>query len=314
MTIKIGHASLSEDKSTGWDGKAQAGDQTKKEVCTRKWYDGNWDYVLRAKDSKVAEKMAKTCEAGCTNDLIGYDQSQRLTLNDQAKKVGYDLSKIKTACECDCSAFMCVCALSAGINVEPSLRTATMKQGFDRTGAFNILTDKKYLTSDKYLKRGDILVRAGVHTVMALEDGSEVKKEVVKPAEKPVVKPVEKSIKAGDKLTYTGKVYSNSNGGNTKVVKNRTVYVRQVLAKGNYPILVSATQYGIGIGWVSTTMLGAKVSTPVPVSAKVYYTVKRGDTLGKIAKAHGTTVDKLASLNSIKNVNLIAVGQKIRVR
>ena len=39
------------------------------------------------------------------------------------------------------------------------------------------------------------------------------------------------------------------------------------------------------------------------------YTVKKGDTLYAIAKANGTTVNNLASLNNIKDVNLIYVGQ-----
>lgn len=46
----------------------------------------------------------------------------------------------------------------------------------------------------------------------------------------------------------------------------------------------------------------------------VYYIVKRGDTLYKIAQTYGTTVDKLVSLNNIKNPNLINVGQKLRVK
>ena len=39
------------------------------------------------------------------------------------------------------------------------------------------------------------------------------------------------------------------------------------------------------------------------------YMVKKGDTLSKIAKAHGTTVAKLAKINAISDVNLIRVGQ-----
>lgn len=50
--------------------------------------------------------------------------------------------------------------------------TSTMKSAFSSTGAFEVLTDSKYLSSDKYLKRGDILVKPGSHTVMALENGS----------------------------------------------------------------------------------------------------------------------------------------------
>ncbi len=44
-----------------------------------------------------------------------------------------------------------------------------------------------------------------------------------------------------------------------------------------------------------------------------YYKVKRGDTLGQIARRHGTTVKKLASLNNIKGTNIRA-GQTIRIR
>lgn len=41
------------------------------------------------------------------------------------------------------------------------------------------------------------------------------------------------------------------------------------------------------------------------------YTVKRGDTLSKIAAKFGTTYQKLASYNGIANPNIISVGQKI---
>lgn len=45
----------------------------------------------------------------------------------------------------------------------------------------------------------------------------------------------------------------------------------------------------------------------------IYHTVVRGDTLWAIAIRYGTTVAKIASLNGIKNVNLIYTGQKLRV-
>lgn len=43
------------------------------------------------------------------------------------------------------------------------------------------------------------------------------------------------------------------------------------------------------------------------------YTVVRGDTLGKIAKEYGTTVECLAKVNEIANVNLIDVDQVLLV-
>ena len=41
------------------------------------------------------------------------------------------------------------------------------------------------------------------------------------------------------------------------------------------------------------------------------YTVKQGDTLRKLAKQFGKTVEEFASANSIQNPNLIKVGQEL---
>jgi LysM repeat protein len=43
------------------------------------------------------------------------------------------------------------------------------------------------------------------------------------------------------------------------------------------------------------------------------YTVKKGDTLSAIAKAHSTTVAKLTSLNSLADPDDLAIGQKLKV-
>ncbi len=49
-----------------------------------------------------------------------------------------------------------------------------------------------------------------------------------------------------------------------------------------------------------------------PAQAKIY-TVVPGDTLGRIAKANGSSIFELARINGIKNVNIIMVDQKIEV-
>lgn len=176
MAVRIGHA-VSDERGKANSGSA--GDQTGKEVYIRNWYSSSWKYVLRCKDKDKIEVMAKACEDGCNNANIGYDQYQRNTLNTQAKKVNYDLSKITTKCETDCSAFMTVCAQAAGIDVPYNSgnapTTSTMKTAFTSTGMFEVLDDSKYLTSDKYLERGDIIVNPGKHTVMVLDNGSAVK-------------------------------------------------------------------------------------------------------------------------------------------
>lgn len=89
------------------------------------------------------------------------------------------------------------------------------------------------------------------------------------------------------------------------------------------------TLYGTYYFWSSEIIRGrAKITTEpskvgvkgqvlcwinVPDNAEVVYVVKRGDTLGAIAKKYNTTVKVLASHNGIKNPDLIMVGQKIRI-
>ena len=174
MPIKIGHASIDENKKASG---GKAGDQTGSEVCIRSWYSSPWDLVLRPKDSTKAEKMAQACEDACGNKNIGYDQYQRNTLNEKAKAVGYKLSKITTACECDCSSLMTVCAQAAGIDIPyvygNAPYTGNMRDQFMKTGEFEALTASKFLTSDAHLKRGDILVRTNGHTAMVLGNGAQ---------------------------------------------------------------------------------------------------------------------------------------------
>lgn len=45
-----------------------------------------------------------------------------------------------------------------------------------------------------------------------------------------------------------------------------------------------------------------------------YYTVRKGDTLGKIASRYHTTVSKLCKLNRIKETTILQIGRKLRVR
>lgn len=168
MSVKIGHASIDEN---GRAKGGNAGDQTKREVYTRIWYNKPWTAVIRPKHSKVAEKIAKAMEQACANDKIGYDQYQRTTLYTQAKANNWDLSKITTACECDCSSLVAVCVNAAGITVSKDIYTGNQQAALKATGEFDIYTASKYIGSDSYLKRGDILLGKG-HTAIVLSDGA----------------------------------------------------------------------------------------------------------------------------------------------
>ena len=67
--------------------------------------------------------------------------------------------------------------------------------------------------------------------------------------------------------------------------------------------------------YVGQKLIVGWTDKPVPPEPeKVYYTVKRGDNLTKIAAMYGTTVSQLVAWNNIKNPNLIYTGQVLRVK
>lgn len=163
----------------------KAGDQTKKEWAIIPWYSRPWTHILRHPDSKVRETIAKLAEAAAHNDFIGYDQNQRMTYWEELKKAGFNPSRIKVACESDCSAGVIANTKAAGylhgIKELQSLSatyTGNMLPGFKKAG-FNILREKKYLDSDNFLLRGDILLCVGRHTATNLTDGDKVSRYAI---------------------------------------------------------------------------------------------------------------------------------------
>lgn len=177
MSVIIGHASINENgKVTG----GKAGDQTGKEVCTREWYDKNWKYVLRPISEAVAENSAVFVEGVCSNKHVGYDQNNRNTLYQEASKEGFIPANIVNDCNTDCSEFMSCAAYAAGVPINMNGNaptTSTMVDIFKATGCYQVLTDSKLLTSPDQLKRGDILVSPGHHTVMVLYNNNNTEKE-----------------------------------------------------------------------------------------------------------------------------------------
>ena len=71
-----------------------------------------------------------------------------------------------------------------------------------------------------------------------------------------------------------------------------------------------------GNGDTRKTVLGSRYGTVQSVvngTSYKTYTVKAGDTLSGIAAKYGTTYQRLASINGIRNPNLINVGQVIKI-
>ena len=312
MSILIGHASIDEN------GKAyggRAGDQTGKEVCVRTWYNAGWNIVLRPKSPAVAEVSARACEAGCGNSNLGYDQWERNSGWDEAEKVNWDLAKITTPCETDCSAFMTLCARAAGINVPRVAMgggkynapvTQTMRQAFSSTGAYEVLTDSKYLTTDKYLKRGDILVRESGHTAMALGNGELAGGSATQATTTPSTAA---EIKAGDVVQFTGGThYTSSTGAVGSYAKPGPAQVTLVAKGAKHPYhLIHTEKTSTVYGWVDAADIQTGSST-----AEKTYTVAEGDTLWKIAQKYGTTVERLQETNGITG-SVIRPGDILKI-
>ena len=184
-TIKIGHASISEHGTAS----GAAGDSTGREVWVVDNYNiasKKYNVVLRPKTLSIANKSVEACIAGCENNHIGYSQNGRNTLYNVAKNVNFDLAKINTDCNTDCSAFMTVCAIAAGAKINYGTNaptTTSMRAKFKQSGDYTVLTDTKHTTMTDYLKRGDILVCEGSHTIMILENGSQYADEQIEVVE-----------------------------------------------------------------------------------------------------------------------------------
>ena len=179
MAVIIGSARQDEH------GKAyggQAGNQSGREISTQNWYlhSKGWR-VLRAKDSGVGQRLAIAMRAACNNKNIGYNQWRRNTLYDAAAIWGFDIARVNTPVDTDCSALVRTCiAYAAGITTLPSsLRTGNMCGLILATGQFEELSGKEYTTKPDYLKAGDILcTKTSGHTVIVLTDGARAGEKV----------------------------------------------------------------------------------------------------------------------------------------
>lgn len=117
----------------------------------------------------------------------------------------------------------------------------------------------------------------------------------------------------GDLVQFTGCLHftSSYSGGVAKACKAGVAKVTAISKDKPHPYHLQAVA-GKGstvYGWVNEADIAGLASG----TTQKTYTVVKGDTLTKIAKKYGTTVDTLVKLNGIKNKNLITVGQIIKL-
>lgn len=164
----------------------EAGNQNGKELNTRTTYSNSanpwWSIVAIA--AAVLAKVNQQLKAAVANPYIGYDQSQRNTIIIQARKVGWDLGKIKIACECDCTSLQAaaeICAVyqvlgtAAGDEVFAALygegnlpATSTFRSKISKLGKyFRVSNTAEYIVGASLIRNGhavgvvDALVTAG---------------------------------------------------------------------------------------------------------------------------------------------------------
>lgn len=165
MAVIIGSARHDEHGNCYSGGKA--GDQTGQEVSTQKFYNHSkgWN-VLRAKDNKVAEKLAEAMKIACGNKNIGYDQSERYGVI----KHGIN-TKVKT--ECDCSSLVRACIIYASGKDVGDFNTSNERSVILKSGLFK---DVGSYGQGDALYNGDILVtRTKGHTVIVVSGAKKSK-------------------------------------------------------------------------------------------------------------------------------------------
>ena len=243
MAVTLAQAGLNE-----WGGThgGEAGNQRRTpgnldgELSVRVWYNKPWTYCIRPKDTNKGNIIADTALGCVKNAKIGYDQNERQTLYWQLKANNWDPAKVGY-CETDCSSLWCACANAAGISIDPVCWTGIMEELARKSGAFEILTDSKYLTTDKYLKRGDALVKPGSHAVIVIENGSEVE-------------PTPTDDKFNKVYQTTGSVWLRKGPGITYgKIKSITIGVQVAVSKveGNW----AHAKVGNDIGYISMKYL-----------------------------------------------------------
>lgn len=162
-------------KATG----GKPGDNNGQEYRVQPWYNFGQKYVLRYPDPNIRNIIANYAKIMANKNVVGYDQTHRTSVWTGLINSSYDPNQMTTLRSGDCSSTTTAIVKSIGFkygidafkNLSMGITTSSMVNAF-RAAGFMVLTDAKYLTSDKYLVKGDIIIKPGKHVVVNITDGS----------------------------------------------------------------------------------------------------------------------------------------------
>ena len=224
MSITIGHASIDENNKIQG---GSAGDQTGREVCTRSYYvhSKGW-YLLRPKRVEIAESIAKAMLEACSNNNIGYDQSNRTGVIIKLRSYK-TLGKIGVKTECDCSSLVRACCIQAGFD-PGNFTTYNEADVLEKSGYFE---KRVAVTTDTELKTGDVLVtKTKGHTVIVVSGNPGKSTNAPKPTTSSSDKLESAKIKASG---YSkGKSFKTTSDLNMRTGAGTSKKVLKVLGKG----------------------------------------------------------------------------------
>lgn len=146
-------------------------------VCAYSDFRLGWDGVLRwlgPKQSRVRNRLMCAAYRIAKYDAAGYDQSKRVTLYNQMRRLNWLLRDVKKLpkCSCDCSLLMGVCANIAllplnlaEVECPDYVYTGNMKAIFRAMG-FSWITEGVDFETGAGLMPGDVLLNEDHHTSM----------------------------------------------------------------------------------------------------------------------------------------------------
>ena len=118
--------------------------------------------------------------------------------------------------------------------------------------------------------------------------------------------------KVGEEITVSSYYKSSTAGIGDAIIKYASGTITRIKSGTHNPYCFSKN--GVAVGWCNDGDIRSTDSSVMSTDKKTTYTVRRGDTLSKIAKENNVTVAKLQKDNGFKNPNKIYVGQKILIQ